>query len=93
MHSTSGGTEITTFSGMPLKEMMKEQKPFLLEFYVSYVDAILRYFRDRAGFTEFADLKDYFCFEGAVIDFCRFYGLKEYNLKENSKYIWQIGKE
>ena len=42
---------------------------------------------------EFPDLKDYVTFKGVLIDFRRFYGLEEYNLKQIDKYIWQIGKE
>ncbi len=61
--------------------------------YDSYVDSVLRYFRERDGFAEFADLKDYRRFKGALIDFRRFYGLEAYNLKQIDKYIWQIGKE
>ena len=63
--------------------------------YDSFVDEVLRYFRDRDNFTEFknSDLKDYIKFKTVLIDFSRFYGLDQYSLKEIDKYIWQIGKE
>ena len=63
--------------------------------YDSYVDVILRYFRNRDAFSSFADsdLKDYVHFKGALIDFRMFYGLQEYNLKLIDRYIWLLGKE
>ena len=62
--------------------------------YDSYVDVVLRYFRNRDGFASFADgdLKNYVHFKGALIDFRAFYGLKEYNLKLLDKYLWLLGK-
>ena len=62
--------------------------------YDSYVDAVLRYFRNRDGFASFADsaLKDYVHFKGALIDFRLFYGLEAYNLKQLDKYLWLLGK-
>lgn len=63
--------------------------------YDSYVDAVLRYFRNRDGFSSFAnsDLKDYVRFKGALIDFRAFYGLQKYNLKLLDKYVWLLGKD
>ncbi|MBQ6959586.1 MAG: hypothetical protein IJP78_01270 [Clostridia bacterium] len=63
--------------------------------YDSYVDAVLRYFRNRDGFASFADsaLKDYVHFKGALIDFRLFYGLEAYNLKQLDKYLWLLGKD
>lgn len=45
--------------------------------YDSFVDEILRYFRNRDGFSEFqdGDLKDYVKFKSILIDFRSFYGL------------------
>jgi len=62
--------------------------------YDSYVDLVLRYFRDRDSFSSFGngDLKDYVYFKGALIDFRKFYCLEEYNLKQIDKYIWLLGK-
>lgn len=63
--------------------------------YDSFVDEILRYFRNRDGFAEFqdGDLKDYVKFKSILIDFRTFYGLDKYNLKQIDQYVWQLGKE
>ena len=63
--------------------------------YDSYVDTVLRYFRNRDGFSDFPDgaLKDYVHFKGAMIDFRAFYGLDAYNLKQLDRYVWLLGKE
>ena len=63
--------------------------------YDSYVEKVLIYFRNRDSFSDFTltDLKDYVCFKGTLIDFRKFYGLEQYNLKLIDKYIWQLGKE
>ena len=62
--------------------------------YDSYVDEVLRYFRNRDGFSDFkdGDLKDYVKFKGILIDFRAFYGLGKYNLKQIDQYVWQLGK-
>ena len=69
--------------------------PLEFPIYDSYVEKILKYFRDKDGFSVFTndDLKDYIRFKGVLIDFRKFYGLEQYNLKEIDKYIWQLGKE
>lgn len=63
--------------------------------YDSYVDRILRYFRKCHKFFDFKneDLKDYVKFKGIIIEFQKFYGLNEYNLKQIDQYLWQLGKE
>ncbi|KNZ40576.1 hypothetical protein AKG39_17105 [Acetobacterium bakii] len=62
--------------------------------YDSYVDKVLRYFRNRDDFSDFADgdLKNYVRFKGILTDFRSFYGLEQYNLKQIDKYVWQLGK-
>ncbi|HZK54148.1 MAG TPA: hypothetical protein VFC84_08155 [Desulfosporosinus sp.] len=62
--------------------------------YDSYVDVLLRYFRNRDGFSDFqdGDLKDYAKFKGVLIDFRAFYDLAKYNLKQIDQYVWQLGK-
>ena len=69
--------------------------PLEYPIYDSFVDEILRYFRNRDGFSEFqdGDLKDYVKFKSILIDFRSFYGLDKYNLKQIDQYVWQIGKE
>ena len=63
--------------------------------YDSYVDEVLRYFRDRDGFSNFinSDLKKFDQFKNVLIDFRVFYGLGQFNLKQIDKYIWQLGKD
>lgn len=63
--------------------------------YDSFVDEVLRYFRNRDGFSNFTDidLKNYGKFKSVLLDFQRFYSLEEYNLKQIDQYIWQLGKD
>lgn len=63
--------------------------------YDSYVEKVLVYFRDKDAFSAFAtqELKNYKQFKAIFIEFGRFYGLEQYNLKQIDKYIWQLGKE
>lgn len=63
--------------------------------YDSYVDEVLRYFRNRDSFSDFqdGDLKDYIKFKGILIDFRAFYGLNQYSLKQIDQYVWQLGKD
>lgn len=63
--------------------------------YDSYVDEVLRHFRNRDGFSGFrdADLKNYEKFKSALIKFQKFYNLEDYNLKQIDQYIWQLGKD
>lgn len=71
--------------------------PKLLDFpiYDSYVDRLLRYFRDVDGFYSFSndDLKDYVKFKHILLEFGNFYDLAPYTLKDIDKYLWQLGKE
>lgn len=62
--------------------------------YDSYVDRVLRYFRDRDNFSDFqdVDLKDYSKFKNILIHFRSFYGLDQYNLKQIDQYVWLLGK-
>ena len=63
--------------------------------YDSFVDEILRYFRNQDGFTEFqdGDLKDYIKFKSVLIEFKNFYSLDKYDLKQIDQYVWQLGKD
>ncbi len=63
--------------------------------YDSYVDVVLRYFRNRDRFASLADgdLKNYVHFKDTLIDFRAFYSLEEYNLKQLDKYVWLLGKD
>ena len=63
--------------------------------YDSYVDKVLRHFRDTDGFCIFKneDLKQYVEFKRIVLAFRSHYGLTQYTLKEIDQYLWQLGKE
>lgn len=70
-------------------------RPLDFPIYDSYVDVLLRYFRDVDAFFTFKndDLKDYSYFKNILIQFRNFYGLNQFNLKEIDKYLWQLGKD
>lgn len=38
-------------------------------------------------------LKNYSQFKNILIQFKKFYGIDEYNLKDIDRYIWQLGKK
>ncbi|MCD6436599.1 MAG: hypothetical protein J7L15_09515 [Clostridiales bacterium] len=69
--------------------------PLAYPIYDSYVDEVLRFFRNRDGFFNFkdGDLKKYVKFKNILIAFQRFYDLEEYNLKQIDQHIWQLGKK
>ena len=90
---TINGTERNHYSFA--SKYCSHHNPLDYPIYDSYVDAVLRYFRKRDGFSPFSDgdLKNYVHFKGAMIDFRAYYGLEEYSLKQLDKYIWLLGKE
>ena len=63
--------------------------------YDSYVDVVLRYFRNCDRFSEFqnGDLRDYIKLKSILIDFRAFYDLEKFDLKQIDQYIWLLGKE
>lgn len=63
--------------------------------YDSYVDKVLRYFRDAEGFCTFEsdDLKQYDKFKKIILEFRTYYKLEHYTLKEIDQYLWQMGKD
>jgi len=70
-------------------------KPKDYPIYDSYIDEVLRYARKEDGFYKFRnnDLKDYITFKNILLEFQKFYGLENFDLKEIDKYLWQLGKE
>lgn len=71
-------------------------KPEVYPIYDSYVDRVLRYFRDKKFISNFAtdDLKNYEIFCKTLEEFmdkCQF--KKEYSLKQIDQYLWQLGKD
>ena len=63
--------------------------------YDSYVDDVLKYFRNVDCFSEFAneDLRKYERFVEVLREFATFYGLEDYSLKDLDRYLWQLGKD
>jgi len=92
-HVTIGDTEKNFYSFA--SKYCSHHNPLAYPIYDSYVDKVLRYFRNKDGFSDFQDgeLKNYIRFKGILIDFRVFYGLDKYNLKQIDQYIWQLGKD
>lgn len=69
--------------------------PLEYPIYDSYVDKVLRHFRDTDGFCTFGneDLKRYDKFKQIVLAFRAYYELDQYTLKEIDQYLWQLGKD
>jgi len=69
-------------------------KPLAYPIYDSYVDKVLRYYRNKDVFAKFRneELKNYTRFKSILEEFQRFYHLESYTLKELDKYLWQLGK-
>lgn len=90
---TIGDTEKNFYSFA--SKYCSHHNPLDYPIYDSYVDEVLRYFRNRDSFLDFqdGDLKDYVKFKGILIDFRAFYGLNKYNLKQIDQYVWQLGKD
>jgi hypothetical protein len=63
--------------------------------YDSYVEKCLLYFMKKDNFETFKseDLKNYSRFKAILINFKKFYGIDEYNLKDIDRYLWQLGKD
>jgi len=70
-------------------------KPLDYPIYDSFVDEVLRYFRNKDNFYVFLnkDLKNYKNFKNILIEFQRFYALTDFNIKDIDKYLWQFGKK
>ena len=63
--------------------------------YDSYVDEMLRYFRDADKFAEFSNnnLRQYKLFMEAIEQFQDYYHLEGFTLRDIDRYLWQLGKE
>lgn len=63
--------------------------------YDSYVDRLLRYFRDVDTFSKFKndELKNYAAFKRILLTFRETYQLEQYTIKQIDQYLWQLGKE
>lgn len=69
--------------------------PINYPIYDIYVEKVLMVLNKRDKFSKFnkKDLKDYKRFKEIIIEFRKYYGLDEFNLKQIDRYIWQLGKE
>ena len=70
-------------------------RPDIYPIYDSYVNKLLKYFRNRDGFMAFKEvnLKEYSSYYNIIQSFKSFYGLQEFSVKQIDKYLWQLGKE
>ena len=69
--------------------------PDIYPIYDSYVDKLLRFYRDTDKLLDFKDndLKKYSSFCDVIDDFKKAYGLEKYTAKEIDKFLWQVGKK
>ncbi|MBU3979227.1 hypothetical protein KJ980_05495 [Patescibacteria group bacterium] len=70
-------------------------KPLIYPIYDSYVDKMLMRLKEKDKFSNFSrqDLRLYQLFKKILIDFRKFYGLEQFNLKQIDQYLWQAGKK
>ena len=68
--------------------------PEIFPIYDSYVEKILKYFKQKDKFYHFKneDLKTYQTFREILVAFQTFYELTDYNIKDIDRYLWQLGK-
>lgn len=69
-------------------------KPKVYPIYDSYVEKMLMYFKRKNKFHLFAkaDLKKYTEFYDILMKFREYYQLKQFNVKQIDRYLWQAGK-
>ena len=69
--------------------------PDAFPIYDSYVDKLMRYYRDKDGFAKFRNtaLKDYSVFTQILSSFRMYYGLEHLSTKQLDQYLWLLGKE
>lgn len=70
-------------------------KPKVYPIYDSFVEKLLIHFKREDKFYKFkkSDLKNYPEYRNVLVEFQKFYGLVNYNLKDIDKYLWQAGKK
>lgn len=91
---TMGNDETKNFYSFATKYCSHHQ-PLQYAIWDSYVDEVLKYFRNVDGFADFPDqdLKDQGKFKNILFQFADFYGIQQYNLKDLDRYLWQLGKD
>lgn len=70
-------------------------KPTIYPIYDNYVEKLLMHFKKKDNFYNFKkeELKNYPRYKNILIEFQKYYGLAEFNLKDIDKYLWQVGKD
>ena len=70
--------------------------PLIYPIYDNYVEKVLLAMQKRDVFSKSkfkaSDLKNYEFYRSVILDFQSFYGLKQYDIKQVDKYLWQLGK-
>lgn len=91
---TMGNSETINFYSFATKYCSHHQ-PTQYAIWDSYVDKVIKYFRDVDGFAAFSndDLKKQAKFKAILRCFGEFYGLSYYSLKDLDRYLWQLGKD
>lgn len=72
-------------------------RPEIYPIYDSYVDILLRYYRDIENCNEFSfedkELRSYASFCRIENDFKKYFHLEKFNAKQIDKFLWQEGKK
>jgi hypothetical protein len=70
-------------------------KPEEYPMYNEYTEEILKYYRDKDGFSKFSDedIRDYVKYKGIIMDFRKFYNLEKYDFLKLGQYMAQLGRE
>ena len=70
-------------------------RPYDYPIYDSFVDKVMKYFRDEDHFSEFENegLRNYEIFKKVILDFRKHYELEKFSLRELDWYLWIMGKE
>lgn len=75
-------------------KFFSHHRPDIYPIYDSYVDKLLRYYRDEYQFFSFKDenLLEYEGFYEVYIRFKEYFGLTQFTAKDIDKFLWQVGK-
>lgn len=88
------GEKVINFYSFATK-YCSHHKPLDYPIYDSYVEEILKHFRNKDCFTSFTnhELKDFAKFKTVLEQFRTYYELENYTLKQLDQYLWQLGKK
>lgn len=75
-------------------KFFSHHRPDIYPIYDSYVDKLLRYYRDEYQFFSFKDEKllNYEGFYEVYIKFKKYFGLTQFTARDIDKFLWQAGK-